>query len=433
MVDRVNVLGPFDVLDGGTRVRLKGPLDRALLGYLAVRANHPVESSRLADRLLPDADPMTARRRVREAARRVAALVDGGTEHIALEGRAGGSCYLLRAHSRGTDLLEMRHRAREARTALDRGAVDRALHELDAALGLWRGPLLEGIRTDGWPETAALHEEHLLLLEDQLGCRLAAGAVVPESVVDELRAMTAREPGRETLVGLLIDTLARQGRYAEAEYVYRTTAATLAERWGLDPAPELQARLEKLRAVRAGEIPHPVDVALLSVFRPIDDDAAATARLRRRVTDRGGVVVWRIARVLMAVFTGAQRQDRAVDAARRIMHDRLAAGLPETRITVTSGPVDGFRPDNAATAGATGPVLWGRMLVEGLEIFVAARPGTITVNRATWQATRHRLAYRPAGEDRRELVLDDRDTTGAAGAAPQVAPHPPTTAARPAD
>ncbi|MFD6989410.1 BTAD domain-containing putative transcriptional regulator [Streptomyces sp. NPDC059943] len=428
MVDRVNVLGPFDVLDGGTRVRLKGPLDRAVLGYLAVRANHPVESSRLADRLLPDADPMTARRRVREAARRVAALVDGGAEHIALERRAGGSCYVLRAHSRGTDLLEMRHRAREARTALDRGAVDRALHELDAALGLWRGPLLEGIRTDGWPETAALHEEHLLLKEDQLGCQLAAGAAVPESVVDELRAMTAREPGRETLVGLLIDTLARQGRYAEAEYVYRTTAATLAERWGLDPAPELQARLEGMRAFRAGETLHPVDVALLSVFRPIDDDGAATARLCRRVTDQGGVVVWRIARVLMAVFTGAQRQDRAVDAARRIMRDRLAAGLPETRITVTSGPVDGFRPDNAATAGATGPVLWGRMLVDGLEIFVAARPGTITVNHATWQATRHRLAYRSAGEGRRELVLDDCDTTNASGAAPRAASHPPTSA-----
>lgn len=300
-------------------------------------------------------------------------------------------------------------------------------------MGLWRGPLLEGIRTDGWPETAALHEEHLLLKEDQLGCRLAAGAAVPKSVVDELRAMTAREPGRETLVGLLIDTLARQGRYAEAECVYRTTAATLAERWGLDPAPGLQARLEGLRAFRAGETLHPVDVALLSVFRPIDDDGAAAARLCRRVTDQGGVVVWRIARVLMAVFTGAQRQDRAVDAARRIMHDRLAAGLPETRITVTSGPVDGFRPDNAATAGATGPVLWGRMLVDGLEIFVAARPGTITVNHATWQATRHRMAYRSAGEDRLELVLDDCDTTSASGAAPRAASHPPTSAARPAD
>ncbi|HEV7896682.1 MAG TPA: BTAD domain-containing putative transcriptional regulator [Planosporangium sp.] len=231
------ILGPLDVRANGRALDLGGVRSRRILAALLLDANRPVSVERLS-RIVWAADlPATARHQVQN---RVAALrrVLGPQ---ALRTVPGG--YQLCASVEQVDALRFEKLVKKADDASDA----RLYRE---ALGLWRGPVLDGLF--GEQDVTALEERRLSVLERCIELELSEGR--HEQLVAELTDLVARHPLRQRLVGLLMTALYRTGRQAEALTAYRDLAARLADETGLDPNADLR-RLH-VRMLRA-DLPSP--------------------------------------------------------------------------------------------------------------------------------------------------------------------------------
>ena len=136
------------------------------------------------------------------------------------------------------------------------------------ALGLWRGPALQGLTDTGWFSAEARRLEGLRVdaLEEQFEAALALGQ--HREIVSELRAALEEDPFRERLWGQLMLALYRSGRQADALDVFQEARRVLAEQLGLEPVPELRRLQEAIlehdpsiaavpTAARRGNLPAP--------------------------------------------------------------------------------------------------------------------------------------------------------------------------------
>lgn len=414
-VMRINILCDLEVLRAGEPVESLGATASTMLGHLAVHAGEPVSAARLLDRLRLGPGEFHHWRRLQRPADEIHDVLDDGPSGVRLERIGGGACFRLRVPPDGTDLLQSRRLVREGRAAADRSLHHVALESLDRADALWRGELLGGrAPAASWPEAGALAAERELLREDLLTSRLALNESLDE-VADELWCLVEKDPGRETWPALLIEVLSRLGRTAEAEAVYRAAVDTLAERWGLDPGPELQRQMHRLEARRGagseeGAEAGDVDVAIVVISRlgaagpdappPAETDEGHAHTddelLHRMVVGHGGTIVWRIAPVVMALFVGRGHSERALHAACSLMASRRRRGHEgDSRISIRSGMADRVMIANAVDPGRTGIVLSGKALFEGREQFFRSDPGVITVDDATVGAARSLARFEP--------------------------------------
>jgi DNA-binding SARP family transcriptional activator/tetratricopeptide (TPR) repeat protein len=239
------VLGRLEASAGGQPLVLGGLRQRRVLAALLLNAGRAVPVADLIEAAWDDDPPATAERRVRNL---VAVLRSILTRHGGLIDTTD-SGYRLRLDGASLDLAVF-----EELAARGRAARDPAL--LREALGLWRGPALDGLGGVLLGRaTAALEESRLAVVEDCLTWEADRDTVS----LDELRALVAAYPVRERLVGLLMAALARDGRRDEALAVYRSLTARLAEELGIDPSPELRRRYQ---ALHRAEVPAqlPADV-----------------------------------------------------------------------------------------------------------------------------------------------------------------------------
>ena len=125
-----------------------------------------------------------------------------------------------------------------------RWEADRGRAELEAALGLWRGPALADVADELFAQVEAsrLEELRLTALEERIDAQLALGehtAWSPSSIpwFDGI-------PCASALRSQLMLALYRSGRQAEALRVYANARRTLVDELGLEPGPDLQ-RLEQ--------------------------------------------------------------------------------------------------------------------------------------------------------------------------------------------
>lgn len=227
------VLGSFEARHGGVPVGLGlRRQERCLLGILLVEAGHVVPTGRLVELLWNGAAPASARGTVHTYVGRLrAALRPYG---VAVESRAEG--YSVEPAEHRIDVREFADLVAMAASCGDPGERVRC-H--DAALELWRGPLLADAADELLRSRLGgrLAELRLSALAQRAEDRLAMGQharvvadLVP--VVDELSS-------HERLVAALMTALYRDGRRAEALRRYRDTARELAEDAGLSPGPAL--------------------------------------------------------------------------------------------------------------------------------------------------------------------------------------------------
>src|SRR5262245_22768950 len=235
----IRLLGPVRVVARGGEVTFRGHAAR-LLAWMALRPGLAWTTDDLADRLWPDGPPPTGRTALQNHVSRLRrSLADAAG--VRLESTPGG--YTLQAEPDAIDVGRFSALVDAAEADQDDGRHAAAAERLAAALDLWRGPALADVRGDPRLEAEAIR------LDDQ---RLGAEeryveALTDAGELDRALAVVGRlvndEPLRERRWALLMIALARAGRQTDALPAYRRAAATLVERTGLDPGPELQ-RLE---------------------------------------------------------------------------------------------------------------------------------------------------------------------------------------------
>jgi predicted ATPase/DNA-binding SARP family transcriptional activator len=216
----VRILGPLEVVSGGSGLALGGQKQRAVLAILATRAGTAVSSDQLIELLWDESPPATAATTVQVYVSRLRKLL--GANRI----ETSGAGYVLRVEADELDAHRFRRLASQKRAA--------------EALALWRGPALADFAYETWaqPEAGRLEEERLACLEERIDADLEAGGHA--GLVGELEVLVAEHPLRERLRGQLMLALYRAGRQAEALDAYQRARSALVEELGIEPGQELQ-------------------------------------------------------------------------------------------------------------------------------------------------------------------------------------------------
>jgi DNA-binding SARP family transcriptional activator len=231
------ILGQLEVARDGKVIALGGAKQQAVIALLALHSPNPISRDRLIEELWGERPPPSALHAVQVhiSGIRAALRKGGGSDQVVRTSSAG---YVLDV---GEDQIDARCFERLVRRGQDAAAKDpeRARHDLEEALALWRGSPLEGsLRgVDATLEADRLDELHTAAAECLFDIRLDRGE--DAELVDVLKAMVARHPLRERLCRQLMLALYRSGRQSEALAAYRGVRASLDE-LGLLPSRELR-------------------------------------------------------------------------------------------------------------------------------------------------------------------------------------------------
>lgn len=241
-VVEVMVLGPLMVVVGGEQITL-GPQTGMLLLVLLLAQGRPVSALRLAE-LLWSQDglqraPATLRSHVahlrRALSRHSGGAVSGDGVHGVVTHRMGDRVgYALSLSPDRLDVFRFERLAREGREQMNAEHWDGAFISFAAALGLWRGRPFADVadRPFAAAEVTRLEALHRVVWSSRVEAEVMLGRY--REVTAELEMMVARWPGDGRLRELLVASLARASRTAEAVQVCREGIA-LAHSQGLDP------------------------------------------------------------------------------------------------------------------------------------------------------------------------------------------------------
>jgi len=238
------ILGPLEVLRSGSRLKLGGRQQRAILGLLLCEAGQVVSIGRLADVLWGEHLPAGFLTTVQTYISHLRALLEPDRERGAGSGvlvtEAGGG-YRLHARAGSVDAVLFEDLLVRGRAALERQDHGEAMELLDRALGLWRGEVLGDLADYGFvaPVAGRLQELRLSAMELRMEAELALGH--HGTAVAELDRLVADHPLREQLHAERILALYRSGRQSDALAAYRQLRALLAEELGIEPSPPLHA------------------------------------------------------------------------------------------------------------------------------------------------------------------------------------------------
>lgn len=236
---RIGVLGPLTASrsDGPADmpVAIGPPLQRAVLGLLALDEGAGLSRSAIIDALWGDDPPATAVSMVQSYISRLRrALGPGGPVGPAAHG------YRFEPAACDLDLSvfgTLVGRARESQAA---GDLTTACQAYADALALWRGePLADCDVLRGHPAVVRLNQQKA---DAVTGCAEAAiAARCSYRVLPQLRELADREPLNERVHALLMIALAGSGQQAAALGVFDQIRRRLDRELGLRPGPELTA------------------------------------------------------------------------------------------------------------------------------------------------------------------------------------------------
>jgi predicted ATPase/DNA-binding SARP family transcriptional activator len=236
----IRLLGPFEVLAGGSPADVVGSKRQALLAMLALGNGRVVAVDALVDGLWGEELPSAPRNALHHHVARLRAALG----EAALAGSADG--YALK--NAAVDAAQFENLLAETRGALRDGDIGAAADAVAAAVDLWRGPALEGLTGTPWFDAEARRLETLRVdaLEEQFEVGLALGE--HRELVAPLRSAVTDNPFRERLWGQLMLALYRGGRQADALETFQEARRVLADELGLEPGPDLRQLQEAILA-----------------------------------------------------------------------------------------------------------------------------------------------------------------------------------------
>ncbi|MBY8869950.1 MULTISPECIES: AfsR/SARP family transcriptional regulator [Streptomyces] len=239
---RFNLLGPLEAVSEDGPVEFGGFNHRAIAGFLLLRANEVVPTSKLIQALWGYDTPATSRKMVHNGVSALRRIID---RHARPDGSVRLTTappgYRLTVADGHLDLWHFRRQVELGRAEIAEGQRESGTDKLRSALALWRGPALADLAENGiaWPELKAVTGLRMSVFEDYAQELLRRGQ--HQEILGELEEMAAAEPTEERLCGLLMVALYRVGRQHDALAAYRRTRAALLDNFGLDPGRELRA------------------------------------------------------------------------------------------------------------------------------------------------------------------------------------------------
>lgn len=211
---------------------------KIVLALLALEANHAVSVTRLVDAIWGYKPPSTAKSQVQIIISRLRQLP--GQNEIIVTQSPG---YALQVAADSVDLARFKILAAAGAKAAADQQFPEAVTQLRAALGLWRGPAMDGITSELIRSAAyQLDEWRLSVLQDCLDYELQLGRHA--ELIGELTGLVAEHSLNERFRAQLMLSLYRSDRQADALAVYRAGVIVLRNDTGLDPGDKLQG-LEK--------------------------------------------------------------------------------------------------------------------------------------------------------------------------------------------
>jgi SARP family transcriptional regulator, regulator of embCAB operon len=245
---RYEVLGPLRAWRGDQPLALGPAKQRAVLAVLLLAGNRPVSSTAIVDAVWGDAPPdnganvvqkyVGALRRVLEPDRAprspagLLPLTDAG--------------YQLSVEAGCLDADEFGAQVRQAQ-ALRSEDPESAAARLRSALALWQGEVVAGL-------TGPVFDSARVRLADsraggwELWAELELELGRHAGLVPELLRLVQEFPGRERLRALLMLTLYRSGRQADALSAYRDAHRYLSDELGIVPGEPLRRLHQQLLA-----------------------------------------------------------------------------------------------------------------------------------------------------------------------------------------
>jgi DNA-binding SARP family transcriptional activator len=224
------------------------PRQRAVLSVLLLDLGRVVPTELLIDRVWGANPPPSVRNVLYGYVGRLRAVIARAADPEATLARRRGG-YVLQARPGQLDLYQFRRLIAEAAAASDDNGHAAGL--LREALGLWRGSALAGLDSPwlrGMRDMLELERAAAIL--DLNDIRLRQGQ--HDALISGLAGQAAASPANERLIGQLMLALYRSGQQAEALRWYEQTRQHLADEFGADPGPQLQALHQQiLRAARS--------------------------------------------------------------------------------------------------------------------------------------------------------------------------------------
>jgi DNA-binding SARP family transcriptional activator len=241
---RFAVLGPLEISGPTESFSPSAPKIGVLLTALLISADRLVSKDRLVAEIWGDAPPQRATASLHVYLSRLRKFLGSpGDEGAAGNGSAlitRGSDYMLRLGDADLDLNDFQEAIRRGRRQLDEGRCEDAVDSFEAALSLYRGPLIEGLGQG--PAVSAMaarvERERLECLELMVEACIALGR--HREMVNLLTSLTSRHPLRETFYQQLMLALYRSERRAEALQVYRLARTALRADLGVEPSQPLR-------------------------------------------------------------------------------------------------------------------------------------------------------------------------------------------------
>ena len=333
----IRLLGPFEVVAGGTLAEVGGSKRQALLAMLALRQSRVVDVDALVEGLWGEELPAAPRNALHHHIARLRAALGESS----IVGSADG--YAM--SDAGVDAVRFEELLAATRGALRDGDVRGAADAIGSALALWRGPALQGLARTAWfgDEARRLEALRVDALEEQFEVALALGE--HRELTPALRSALADNPFRERLWGQLMLALYRSGRQADALEAFQEARRVLGDELGLEPGLELRRLQEAILAHDPAIAAVPVDrrrrgnlPALSTSFVGREDELAQVAGLlgeHRLVTLTGP--------------PGVGKSRLALEAARSLEHefrdgiwlvDLARAGDAEDAVRLLADAVD---------------------------------------------------------------------------------------------
>lgn len=233
-----SVLGPLEAASENGPMDIEGMRQKIVLAMLLLEPEKVVSTDRLIDAVWEDDPPSTAREQIHFCVSRLRRVMSRAHGANLIETRKPG--YLLRLDDCTLDTQIFDARVAEGRRALGQGDHASVIASMRGALALWRGAALSDITAPTIQHRVVhLEERRLRTLEQCIEIELAAG--LDQDVAGELATLTRQHPLRERFHALLMMTLYRHGRQAEALQVYRNVRHVLMDELGIEPSADLRS------------------------------------------------------------------------------------------------------------------------------------------------------------------------------------------------